>query len=154
MCKTEMTVAIDSRLEDVARVGALVRVFCEGVGLSHAESADIELCIVEAANNSIVHGYSRAAGQRVEVFAHHEGDLLWFEVRDHGKPMDPRQIERTHLERPDLKERDLDSIPERGRGLAIIKAVMNQVQYHSNADVNRLIMTKRMQGAPKALQQK
>ena len=151
MCISEMTIFIDSRLESVSLAGTLVRVFCEGVGLSPAESGEIELCIVEAANNSIVHGYARSPGHRVEVFAQHESDDLTFEVRDHGKSMDPRQIEKIRLERHDGA---LDSIPEGGRGLAIIKAIMTRVRYRADADINRLIMTKHVQGLPKALNRK
>ena len=73
---------IDSDLESVALVGMSVRKICSLTPFSENESFQIELCAVEAVNNSIIHAYNSAPLCEVEIILTVKEDCLSIEVCD------------------------------------------------------------------------
>ncbi len=140
----EIKLIIDSKLEDVALVGREVNKLCSAAGCPLLEASDVELCVVEAVTNSIEHAYKLKAGHKVEVAFAIYSDELIVGVCDTGEPMDPKLLEEkgpsSFLFDPD----NLESIPEGGRGLAIIKEIMDSVNYTSKEGKNCFTMKKKL----------
>lgn len=132
-----LTFKIDSRLEHVALVGTAVRAICAAVPLDDDEAGNIELCVVEAVNNAIEHAYGEP-GYPVEIDVSLAVDTLDIAVRDRGRSMDWTRA---------CAEADAyaaDTLNEGGRGLFIVRALMDRVSYGLVAGWNELAMRKRL----------
>jgi serine/threonine-protein kinase RsbW len=81
---------------------------------SHVVSA-----VGEAFNNIAIHGYRGRAAGMVEIELAASPEQLSIELRDYGKSYDPRNAPTP----------DLDSLPESGLGVFIIKSFMDSVEY-------------------------
>lgn len=100
---------------DPSHLGAARR-FAEGAatrfGLDERERYEFTFAVNEAVSNAIEHGSPSPAGT-IRMQVAEEGGALVFEVEDHGtftaKPPSP------------------DPFPERGRGLAFMAAVVDEV---------------------------
>src|SRR5690349_4698526 len=136
---TSYTFTIDSDFDQVPDLGARVRASCEEMGLKSGDAIEIEICVVEAVNNVIEHGHSRRAGHPIEVTARLDGSTFITEVRDTGKAIPKEKLDAKDSE-PDLD--DVLSLSERGRGLATMRAVMDDVSYASRNGHNTLTLSK------------
>ncbi|HEX15954.1 MAG TPA: ATP-binding protein [Deltaproteobacteria bacterium] len=136
----EITLEIESRLENVPLVGLAVKEICYHF-LPEIDPHKMELCVVEACTNVIRHAYEGREGKRVKVLLTIFPDRVVFEVSDTGRAMEPQHL---HAPAPDLSK--VEELPERGLGLQIIKEVMDEVQYRSSEEGNTLIMTKIVEG--------
>jgi serine/threonine-protein kinase RsbW len=133
-----ITLAIDSQFDNVFLVGLSMRAVCTALGLSDEAAGAVELSVVEAVNNCIEHAYREDPGHRVEVVAGLDGDTLRVVVRDRGSRMDwPAACARA-----DAYAADPDA--EGGRGVYIIRSLMDAAAYTSVDGVNELILTKRL----------
>ena len=141
---SRLRLIIESRLDAVGLVGKLVNTACASAGVSRLDCYQAEVCVVEAVNNCVKHAYQGRPGNEVEVAISFSSGEMKFEIIDHGLPGDPAQLLLDRRDRLELDPKNVDSIPESGRGIAIIQAVMDGIQYHSSEGVNRLSMTKRI----------
>ena len=128
----EAAISVDAQLEEVRRLTDCIRRFAEAHGSDEAALIDLELAVVEAANNIVLHGYSGAAG-RISLQAVKSDDRLCVELVDTGAP-----IPAASLERPASAEHCAES----GRGLAIIRACVDELAYESANGVNKLSLLK------------
>lgn len=103
--------------------------FLSAAGASEYESYEITLAISEAAGNAVEHAYGPADAS-FDVSAAFEDGTVVATVSDHGSWRDPRD-------------------PERGRGLRIIRALMDDVQVHAGTD-GTLVSMRRSLGAAAA----
>ena len=133
---------IDSDLENVFLISMTIRNLCSLVSLSDMEIDQVELCLVEAVNNSIEHAYGKQKGHNVEVVVYLSRERLMIEVCDMGKAMDESRLEGIDPSFRNMDLDDLDSIPEEGRGLPIIKTIMDSVFYKVQNGRNCFTMIK------------
>jgi serine/threonine-protein kinase RsbW len=84
--------------------------------------------------NAIDHSASSDADQTVRVCIFIEEDDLCVRVYDHGQGFDIDLV----------PEPDLDDLPERGRGLFLIRTLMDAVSYRRIEGGNVLEMHKRL----------
>lgn len=84
---------------------------------------EIRLALREALNNAVKHGSSFNSGMKVHVAARcNDSDGFWISIRDEGAGFDPEQVpDPTH---PENLERFS------GRGLFMIRELMDDVQFH------------------------
>jgi anti-sigma regulatory factor (Ser/Thr protein kinase) len=139
-----MTVIVESRLDCVTLAGAMVRAFCIASGASEMESGQVEVCIMEAVNNCVVHAYHSEPCHAIEVLASLQEGEFRFEVCDQGKPGNPEMLRRSRRHLLDVDPTSLQATPESGRGLAIIESIMDGMEYVSTAGKNCFSMTKRI----------
>ena len=133
---------IDSDLHNVSLIGMTTNRLCSLSPFLDAESYNIELCVVEAVNNCIIHAYENKNGYEVEVVFSFNSKTLTIEVCDTGKSMDPEFLKTNNIPSLEINPDDFD-IPEGGRGLAIIHQIMDKVAYRSVKGKNILSMIKR-----------
>lgn len=134
-----VTLATDSSHDHVFLVGAAVRGIAREVGLDELGAAHVELAVVEAVNNAIEHAYRGRPGHRVEVAVSAAGPRLTIEIADRGIAMEweaARASAAARLAR--------DPLADGGRGLLIIREVMDEVGYRRDGERNVLSLTKRI----------
>jgi anti-sigma regulatory factor (Ser/Thr protein kinase) len=122
---------VSGRLETVAHLAALVREEAEASGLSGNAVLDIELAVAEAANNIVAHGYKGGPGD-IELRVVQDGGLR-VELTDWGSPI-PEGL----LENPPIADLGADH----GRGLSIIRACVDRVDYTRGDGFNHLTLFK------------
>jgi serine/threonine-protein kinase RsbW len=132
-----LTMRVDSRLENVCRVARSARLIGAGAGFDDDAGRAIELCVVEAMNNAIEHAYAGEPGHLVEIgLACAPPTAVRIEVRDRGRTMDWTSVcARADAYAPDFAER--------GRGVVIIRSLMQDVSYCTVRGWNVLSMVLR-----------
>ncbi|MGD8291447.1 MAG: ATP-binding protein [Desulfobacterales bacterium] len=139
----EIRLSIESVLDNVPLISAAVNRLCLLVPFSDSDAHAIELCVTEAAVNSIKHGYQEQAGHLVEVIFRQERDRVVITISDSGTPMDPQILEEKRQSSPAWDLADIENIPESGRGLAIMQGFMDDVRYRVEGQVKHLILAKK-----------
>lgn len=127
----------DSRLENVALVGLAVRGIVSGASFTEVEIHHVEVSVVEAVNNAVLHAYRGEPGHAVEVTLSLHPDRVECVISDTGAPMKGLKEDE-----PDEDPVDRRNLAEGGRGLAIIRAAMDEVVYGSQGGRNVMKMTK------------
>jgi serine/threonine-protein kinase RsbW len=136
MHTASLTLRIDSRLDDVVLVGLSIRGMCQLLPLDATAIDAVEICVVEAVNNAIEHAYANAPGHAVEVEVMIDSTALHVAVRDQGRAMDwPATCARTEA-------RGIDPLADSGRGVFIIRSLMDEVSYAHRGGWNVLTMVK------------
>ena len=85
--------------------------------ISDETLADLKLALTEATSNSVRHAYGEDGG-RVEIAYQLYGDRLVIEVNDEGEGFDPAE---------DADVGDLENLTEGGLGIAIIRAIADDL---------------------------
>ena len=133
---------IESDLDDVPLVGIAVNRFCSYAAFSETEAFNIELCVIEAVTNSIKHAYGEKSGQEVMIIFTLSDNEAVFEICDKGKPMDPERLNSADLATSHIEKQNIDSIADSGRGLGIMKEIMDDVEYRPGNEFNCLVLKK------------
>jgi serine/threonine-protein kinase RsbW len=139
---------IASRMEDVRLIGLSVSRLCSFHGFSEMDTFGIELCVVEAVTNAIEHAYHCQLNHEVKVVLNLHPDGVEIEVRDRGDAMDSSLLQEAGYARLDLNPEAEEILSDRGRGLSIIKEMMDEVSYVTNGEENCLVMTKKLRSPP------
>lgn len=130
-----MTITIQANLDDVALVGLSVRAISAFELFSQEEAILIELAVCEALNNAIIHGLPDRPDDSVQLEIVQTPDRLVFRISDRG-PGIPEGIERFGQEHG-------SPLDTSGRGLAIMREVMDSVTYERRGERNILQLEKR-----------
>ncbi len=139
----QIKLVIPSELENVALIGGVTSKLCSLVPFSDYESFQIELCVVEAVNNSIVHAYQKQKGNEVEVLFTIHTDRIICDVCDTGSPMDHHLLEQACEAQLEIDVNNIGNVPESGRGLPIMKTIMDNMTYKTVNGKNCLTMIKK-----------
>ncbi|QBQ54159.1 ATP-binding protein [Nitrosococcus wardiae] len=94
----------------------------------------LNLALTEALVNAMEHGNTGDSEQTVHVTIQVLPDQLCIKVYDHGQGFDLDRVKAPNLEHPG----------ERGRGIFLIKSIMDSVSYHKINGGNVLEMRKRL----------
>jgi serine/threonine-protein kinase RsbW len=125
-----------SSLQDVALAAAAVRTFALAAGMETSAIDDLELATVEAANNVVLHGYGGASNRRYAILLAAGRDAVRVVISDHGSRIPEAALAQTSV------EWNLDD--ESGRGIAIIRACTDQMEYCHQGRRNRMLLVKRL----------
>ncbi len=128
---------IESKIENVALVGSAVRGIADMLSIDTVSSYHLELCVVEAVTNVTKHAYDSEAGHSVEVDILLHRDRMTFRVYDNGKSMDLSKIEPLRFD-----PQKVETLPERGMGVFILKTLMDEIRYETKKGRNILTMIK------------
>jgi len=141
---SRVSLTIDSTLSHLFLVSVLVRGICDHLGMDAAPAYSLELCAVEAVTNAIKHAYRGAPGHEVTLDVSFNSERLDLLVLDRGLTMPPEQIVKLSKSSSafEFDPGCLESIPEGGMGLQIIRHEMDEACYSSEKGVNSLKLTK------------
>jgi len=137
-----LQLTIESQLDNVPLVGLAVNRICSSVRLSEVGAYQMELSVVEAVTNAILHAYEGKNDREVGVTVEFNDQWLRFEIRDDGNVM-PGGDE-FNRRRPDYDPLDRQSLPESGWGLFLMDAVMDRMEYKSHEGKNVLTLVKNL----------
>jgi len=140
---SQIRLEIESDLSSVCLMAMAVNKICAFCGLNELEAYQVELCVSEAVTNAILHAYEGRPGHPVSLLVSAGPDALLLECADSGKPMDAEQVNKVTAVRPVIEPEE-ELLREGGRGLQIIRGVMDNVSYVTNGKSNRLSMLKRL----------
>lgn len=121
--------AISSEANNVNLVGVTIRALCFAADISPVDAARIELGIVEALNNIILHG---GASEPVTVSWNRAPHSISIEIEDSGQPL-PHWPPRSDFPEP---------FEESGRGWPLIAACFDSIEYRVEASRNTLTLVK------------
>jgi serine/threonine-protein kinase RsbW len=138
MRQGSINLTIDSQFQHVFLVGRAVQRICSSIPLSEQLAYEMELAVVEAVNNSIEHACDTQPGHPITVRMTLSADRITFVVSDTGRSVESLP------EMPELDPTDPSHPPQRGRGLQIIRAVMDDVAYSTHDGSNSLTMIKHL----------
>ena len=96
-------------------------------------AAEIELAMVEAVNNCILHAKPGASEIRLTFTLSPRG--VEIDLQDEGQPLDPRILESAGSQWG-FDPADIQNLPEGGMGLMLIKQLMNEVSYRHENGLN------------------
>ncbi len=140
---SRVTLEIESSCSNISLMAVAINAIGAYAGLDRDKSNSVELALVEAVTNSIVHGYHGEPNHRVTVTIECDQRHIRFNLMDTGDPMQSDQVERLIRGRGinDAEYPDLSTIKEGGRGLEIIHRTMDQISYKREGRQNHLTLT-------------
>lgn len=115
-----------------------LRLSCEAAGVDTASIFDLELAVVEAANNVIDHGYDVAGTGKIGFSLTAVDGSVTVILTDGGRAVPEGFFEDGAMPEP---------LSSRGRGAGIIHACVDTVSYASAGGGNRLVLIKRYRPA-------
>jgi serine/threonine-protein kinase RsbW len=139
-----LTLRIESRLDHVFLVGWALRGLGDRLALDESAAAALELCVVEAVNNAVEHAYGGQAGHVIEIEIELAAEALRITVRDRGAAVNWESIFARGGDGPG------DPLAEGGRGLFIMRSLMDELAYARRDGWNAVTMTKRLAAPPAA----
>lgn len=121
---TEANFSIASDFEQVIEVNKHIRSFLLKENIEVHICNAVEICLTEALNNVIKHGYRNRPNFGIDINIRKNEKYLEIEIVDNGEP-------RTKLEPPklDFDPNDIENLPESGMGLYIIHQLMDEINY-------------------------
>ena len=136
---------IDSNLENVPLVGMSVNKLCSSASFSSIDAFNVELCVVEAVTNSIKHACCGESGHEIKVVFTLTQEDLMLDICDTGAcTMSSEMLDQAVIKHPWDGVTEIENIAEGGRGLGIIKEIMDSVVYRSEAGENCLTLMKKL----------
>ena len=127
-----------ARFEFLDEIRDLVAQVAREGGFTEKEIYSLQLAADEAASNIIEHAYEGISNARLDITCDMQGEMIIITMRDTGAPFDPSRVKQPNL-KADLSERQIG-----GLGLYLMRKLMDEVHYESNARTgNLLTMIKR-----------
>jgi serine/threonine-protein kinase RsbW len=131
------TISIPSNQEFLADVDLFIEGILRGYGLDESIIADIAISVSELVNNAICHGNKSELGQPVKVFLERVNGKVEIHVSDQGNGFNYESI--------DSPIADENLMKEVGRGLFIVKSLMDSVDFKITAEGTTVVITKAIQ---------
>ena len=128
----EITIASHPRWLRLVRQTVLE--FAREAGFDARDGDAITLAVGEAVGNVIQHAYEGRSDQNFRLCCRTGDGYLEVEVRDDGRPFDPDEV-------PDLAP---DELRPGGRGLYLIRTIMDEIKYGRDGEENVVSMRKRL----------
>jgi len=111
---------IPSSVDQIEKVDEFVESLASGMGFGHDALADIGICVTELVMNAIVHAHKEQVEIPVEIKVECRSDGLVVCVRDYGPGFDTKTV-------PDPTSPE-HIFEDHGRGILIVRAMMDDVQ--------------------------
>lgn len=140
MSRTEidLEIVIPTQTRYLGMIGNIAEQLAKGIpdfsGDRETLAYDLNLVLTEALANAIEHAGEKESAESIRISIHLEDKNLCIEVHDRGCGFDL-----TEVECPNPEE-----LCERGRGIFLIRAFMDTVDYHKTDSGNVLEMHKRL----------
>jgi serine/threonine-protein kinase RsbW len=135
----EYCLTVPGRFESLAQIAEFVSAVARDAGWDEDEAFHVQMAVDEACSNIIEHAYGPGSTGEVKLSCciQDQGDLV-ISIQDNGKPFDPLSVPEPSI------STDLDSLPEGGLGLYLMRKLMDEVTFHFDVEHgNVLTMIKR-----------
>ncbi len=131
---TDNCIVIPSNQEFLSDVDMFIEGILRGYGADESIIADIAISVSELVNNAIAHGNAKNDVKKVTVEIGKNSDVVTISVQDEGGGFNPNCLS------DPLAEENL--LKEVGRGIFIVKSLMDQVDIRPSPHGTKIIMTK------------
>ncbi len=128
------TIVVPSSTEHLADVDLFIEGTLRGYGAQESVIADIAISVSELVNNAILHGNRSAPDKNVTVQITRENSAVRISVADQGDGFNPEIIENP------IEDDNL--LKEVGRGIFIVRALMDSVDISATAHGTTIVITK------------
>lgn len=133
-CVTDAhTVSCAASLENVRILTNAVREWIGANGFDENLATDLELAVAEAANNVVLHGTEGLQDQTISLTISCVPGGIEVAIDDRGRPIPPGVLD---------KPVSFDLTAESGRGMGLIAACTDRIDYMAAAEGNRLVLFK------------
>jgi serine/threonine-protein kinase RsbW len=141
---SRIRLTIDSALSELFVISVLIRGVGDHFAMDEAQTSSLELCAVEAVTNAIKHAYLTLPGNEVTVEVSITQGRVELRVSDRGISMPEAQVLKLSAGSRvfEFDPRCLESVPEGGMGLEIIRRQMDEISYSTVDGGNCLTITK------------
>jgi len=136
----KVSLVIGNTLAEMEKVVDLVDHFGAAHGIDRPIVNDLNLCLDELLNNTISYGYDDEARHEIGVELSVDGAEWVVEIRDDGRPFDPRRLDMPAPGGP-IKDRKIG-----GLGIRFVKTLMDDVDYVRSGRYNVLTLRKKLPG--------
>ncbi|RMD97903.1 MAG: ATP-binding protein [Calditrichaeota bacterium] len=130
----EYNLVVSSKIENVEKVEAFTEKISKAMHFSEGERDSIAIAVTEALNNAILHGNKEDPSKSVEVWISSVKNGIKIVVKDEGEGFDlnavPNPLEPENL------------LKESGRGIFILKSLMDHVEYKFTKGGTQVTMVK------------
>ena len=130
----EHKLKIASKRENLARVEALVEKICRAISFSEDERDSIAIAVTEMVNNAMIHGNKLDPNKFVHITITPLDNGIAIRIRDEGNGFDPDKVPNPLAPENLLKES--------GRGIFIVKSLMDDVKYDFSSGGAEITMIK------------
>lgn len=131
----------DATLDEVMRVCSELNVLAlQRGGVEWA--AEVDLGLTEALSNVVRHGYGGQPGGHIDLWCSETESRWCLTAVDSGSPIPPDLLRNDTGDVFDFDPNDLQSIPEGGMGLALMRSCFDGVDYRAGQDGNCLTLEK------------
>ena len=128
------TIVIKSDVNELAKVATITEEICERCGLIEDEIDDIAIAVTEAVNNAIKHGNKEDSTKSIEIVFQIETERIKIRIKDEGKGF--------QLEKVKDPRKNENLLKDDGRGILIMKTLMDEVKVLSGTEGNVLQLVK------------
>ena len=128
------TLVIRSDVNELAKVATITEEICERCGLIGDEIDDISIAVTEAVNNAIKHGNKEDSSKSIEIVFEIETEKIKIRIKDEGEGFRLREVKDPRKNENLLKDN--------GRGILIMKTLMDEVKVLSGNEGNVLQLVK------------
>ena len=128
------SISIPSNQEYLSDVDVFIEGILRGFGADESAVADIAISVSELVNNAILHGNKSASDKSVTVTISRNNGCVEISVTDQGAGFDPCDIENPID--------DANLMKEVGRGIFIVRSLMDQVEIEASNRGTTVIVTK------------
>jgi serine/threonine-protein kinase RsbW len=132
---------IEATLDEVSRVCSELTALALARG-GPEWSAQFDLGLTEALTNVVRHGYGAARHGRISIICFDSGNSWRLTLGDQGKPIPKVRLAQSGRSVFDFDPDDLESIPEGGMGLSLIRACFDIVDYEACVHGNLMTLSK------------
>jgi serine/threonine-protein kinase RsbW len=137
--RLDMSLAND--VQEVGRVIDTLEEFGAENGIAPAEALRFGLALDELITNIISHGLSGRDDTTIRLLIEHDDGVLRAELQDDGLPFDPLTAD---IELPDG---DIEDRKIGGLGVALVRKIMDRLDYRREDGFNRLKMEMKLKAA-------
>ncbi len=133
----QVTTKVPARYESIRALMSLLGQFVRRARLGEREAFECRLALDEACVNIIEHAYDNDPFGEIMVSLEAAPGKCTICLTDFGHPFDPRSVP------PPARGVGLDEMRPGGLGLALMRQMMDEVEYTVGPEGNSLLMVKR-----------
>ena len=131
---TGNTIRVPSKLDHLADVDMFIEGILRGYGTDESLIADIAISVSELVNNAVSHGNKGESARAVSVSIEKNDGKVLISVSDEGGGFDPGDIANPVA--------DENLMKEVGRGIFIVKSLMDSVEAKQTDKGTTVVITK------------
>ncbi len=135
---TTVKMVLKNDLSEISKFAERLSLFGSENHLSKESTNEINLVLEELFTNCVSYGFEKGVEGRIEIEAMIGSKEIRIEMVDDGRPFDPLAFT------PSDPNISLDEMSVHGRGILLVKHMVDTMHYRRKADRNIVVMTKKI----------